>query len=154
MKFRKISGKLYLVKKYKEKVIIGVVFCSVCFSGKLFTQQTDEIKSPKFDLSARGYKSKMIMTATAYHPNCCGSPGGLTASGEKAQRGQVAVDPRVIPLGSILYIPTYGYAKASDVGGKIKGNKIDLCFDTREEVKNFGKRKVEVYILRKNLPNF
>lgn len=136
------------MKKYLIKVIVGIIFCFIFSTGKLFTQQTEEIKSPKFDLSARGYKSKMIMTATAYHPNCCGSPGGLTASGEKAQRGQVAVDPRVIPLGSILYIPTYGYANASDVGKKIKGNRIDLCFDTQEEVKNFGKRKVEVYILR------
>lgn len=127
---------------------MGIIFCFVCLSSKLFTQQTEEVKSSKFDLSAREYKSKITMTATAYHPNCCGSPGNLTASGEKAQRGQVAVDPRVIPLGSILYIPTYGYAKASDVGKKIKGNRIDLCFDTREEVKNFGKRKVEVYILR------
>lgn len=136
------------MKKNRVKVIVGIIFCFICLSSELFTQQTEKIKSPEFDLSSRGYKSKMNMTATAYHPNCCGSPGGLTARGEKAQRGQVAVDPRVIPLGSILYIPTYGYAKASDVGKKIKGNKIDLCFDTREEVKNFGKRKVEVYILR------
>lgn len=88
----------------------------------------------------------MFMMATGYSPQ---EPGlsDATASGLKAQRGVVAVDPRVIPLGTRLYIEGYGSAIAADTGSAIKGNRIDLCFDTLEEVKNYGKRKVRVEIL-------
>ncbi len=78
---------------------------------------------------------------------------GRTASGVQSQRGVVAVDPRVIPLGSRLYIEsadgryTYGYAVAGDTGGAIKGNRIDLYMDTRSECMSFGVRNVKVYIL-------
>jgi 3D (Asp-Asp-Asp) domain-containing protein len=60
--------------------------------------------------------------------------------------GVVAVDPKVIPLGSRLYIPGYGVATAGDTGSSIKGNKIDLGFD---DVKNgwWSSRFVEIYIL-------
>lgn len=78
---------------------------------------------------------------------------GRTASGVQSQRGVVAVDPSVIPLGTRLYIEgangsfTYGYAIAGDTGGAIKGNRIDLYMDTKSECINFGVRNVKVYIL-------
>lgn len=78
---------------------------------------------------------------------------GRTATGRTTQRGVVAVDPSVIPLGSKLYIETsngsyvYGYAVAADTGGSIKGNKVDLYMETRTECLNFGVRNVKVYIL-------
>ncbi|MBE7014775.1 MAG: DUF348 domain-containing protein [Ruminococcaceae bacterium] len=78
---------------------------------------------------------------------------GRTASGMKSQRGVVAVDPSVIPLGTKLYIEssngnfTYGYAVAGDTGGSIKGNRIDLYMDTKSECLQFGVRNVKVYIL-------
>ena len=66
----------------------------------------------------------------------------------------VAVDPKVIPLGTKLYIQSldgtkdYGFAIAEDTGGAIKGNKIDLFFESSEQVYKFGRRKVKVYILK------
>ena len=81
------------------------------------------------------------MEATAY------SGGGTTASGMAAAVGRVAVDPRVIPLGTRLYIEGYGYAVAADTGGAIKGNRIDLFFETYDEAISFGRRKVTVYVL-------
>ncbi|MBR4893433.1 MAG: G5 domain-containing protein [Clostridia bacterium] len=78
---------------------------------------------------------------------------GTTASGVPSQKGVVAVDPSVIPLGTRLYIEgadgsfSYGYAVAGDTGGSIKGNKIDLFFDTRSECIQFGVKNVKVYIL-------
>lgn len=88
----------------------------------------------------------LIMWATAYAPgHGCGY---RTSTGRKAGYGVVAVDPRVIPLGTRLYIPGYGYAVAADTGGSIKGNRIDLCFNTLKEARNFGRRQVKVYILK------
>ncbi len=73
---------------------------------------------------------------------------GKTASGTKARRGVVAVDPSVIPLGTKLYIEGYGYAVAEDTGGAIKGNRIDLCFATYNEAVQFGRQTVTVKVLK------
>lgn len=93
------------------------------------------------------YKKVISMTATAY------SAGGTTATGLPAQWGVVAVDPKVIPLGTKVYVETpdgkyiYGTAIAADTGGAIKGYKIDICVNTRTEAYAFGRRTVNVYIL-------
>ena len=60
----------------------------------------------------------------------------------------VAVDPKVIPLGTILYVEDYGIAIAGDTGGAIKGHDIDLFMNTRSEARSFGRRDKEVYILK------
>lgn len=103
---------------------------------------------------------KMVATAYEAGPRSTGKRPvdkgyGITASGARAKRGTVAVDPRVIPLGTKLYIksltpgvPDYGFAIAQDTGGAIKGNKIDLFMDTVWECLQFGRRPVMVYILQ------
>ena len=106
------------------------------------------------------YSSVITCSASAYdlsYESCGKNPGdrgyGITASGMKAQRGVIAVDPSVIPLGTKLYIestdsyPDYGYAIAGDTGGAIKGNRVDLFMDSRSEALGFGRRQVKVYIL-------
>ena len=86
---------------------------------------------------------ELSMKATAYTET-----GNRTASGMKAAVGVVAVDPKVIPLGSKLYIEGYGYAVAGDTGGAIKNNRIDLFFNTERECVNYGvKNNVKVYVL-------
>ena len=88
------------------------------------------------------------MIATGYAPFVCGgSRSGRTATGIKAGYGTAAVDPRYIPLGTRLYIEGYGYAIAADTGRAIKGNRIDLGYDTYQQAKRVGMRKVKVYIL-------
>lgn len=96
------------------------------------------------------YVERRVMVATAYDPSPRSiGPGatGYTYLGLKAGYGIVAVDPRVIPLRTRLYIPGYGEALAADIGGAIKGNRIDLCFNTYEEAIRFGRRRIEVYVL-------
>ena len=101
------------------------------------------------------------MNATAYDLSFASTgkrPGdrgwGITASGTRARPGVVAVDPKVIPLGTTLYIQSldgskdYGFAIAEDKGGAIKGNRIDLFYDSNSEAMNFGRRQVKVYILK------
>lgn len=70
-----------------------------------------------------------------------------TATGAKARHGVIAVDPRVIPLGTHVYIPGYGPAVAADTGGAIHGRRVDLCFDTVRECIQWGRRRVTIIIL-------
>lgn len=96
------------------------------------------------------YTSTLQVSATAY--SCEGRPG-ICYSGTVARVGAIAVDPKVIPLGSKMYIVSndgeyvYGYCVAEDIGGGIKGNRVDLYFDTFAECYQFGVRKCTVYIL-------
>lgn len=106
------------------------------------------------------YSKVLNMRATSYtssfkdtgkHPDH--PQFGITYTGMKAKRGIIAVDPKVIPLGTRVYveclgnIPDYGFALAADTGGAIKGDLIDLYFETQEEVDKWGVKKVKVYIL-------
>jgi 3D (Asp-Asp-Asp) domain-containing protein len=72
--------------------------------------------------------------------------GDTTATGARARHGVVAVDPAVIPLGTRLYVPGYGYAVAADTGGAIRGNHVDLCFNTVAEARQWGRRSVTIVI--------
>lgn len=82
------------------------------------------------------------MTATAYNDV------GTTKSGVPSGPGRVAVDPRVIPLGTELWIEGYGPAVAVDTGSKIKNYKIDVWFGTRKECIEWGVKTVKVEILK------
>ncbi len=92
-------------------------------------------------VSLQGRKS-LDVVATAYTHT-----GNPTASGVMPYVGGVAVDPKVIPLDTNLYVEGYGYAKAVDTGGLIKGNRVDIFLDTVKECYAWGKRSVKVYIL-------
>ena len=90
------------------------------------------------------------MKASAYEPgprSCGRYASGRTASGLYAGYGVVAVDPKVIPLGTKLYVEGYGYAIAGDRGRAIRGNRIDLGFLTVREAMNFGTNNVIVHVL-------
>ena len=110
-----------------------------------------EVGTKKAAAAPNGKNAKrvIVMQATAYDP----SAGSKTAMGTRARVGAVAVDPRVIPLGSKLYIESmdgfasYGYATAEDTGGAIKGNRIDLFYNSNAEANRFGIRNVKVYVL-------
>ncbi|MBI3920177.1 MAG: G5 domain-containing protein [Armatimonadetes bacterium] len=97
-----------------------------------------------------GVRKVMWMEATGYSPDprSCGKYAtGITSIGLHAGYGVVAVDPKVIPLGSRLYIEGYGYAVAADVGGAIKGLRIDLGHDTHRTALAVGRHQVKVHVL-------
>lgn len=101
------------------------------------------------DGTVLNYSGVRSMTATAYTTGH-GGVGTRTASGTAVHVGSVAVDKSVIPLGTRMYIVAgssvvYGLAVAEDTG--VKGNKIDLYYDTYEECIQFGRRTCTVYIL-------
>lgn len=96
--------------------------------------------------SSGTYLSTFSMTATAY------TGGSFTAMGLKPVRdpnglSTISVDPSVIPLGSKVYVEGYGYAIASDTGGVIKGNKIDLYMNSLQDCYSFGRRTVTLHIV-------
>ncbi|HWR39810.1 MAG TPA: 3D domain-containing protein [Patescibacteria group bacterium] len=92
------------------------------------------------------YKKRLDMEASAYTAEDPGS-GHYTKRGNRLRKGLVAVDPRVIPLGTRLYVEGYGYAVADDIGSAIKGEKIDLAYDNRQNALQFGRHPVMVYVL-------
>ncbi len=130
-------------------------------SKKLIKEERIQPQPTVFAMGKSGYPSSrsafgrgkvLMMNASAYDP----SPAtigrgatGLTKMGLRATYGHVAVDPRVIPLGSLVFVEGYGFAIASDIGSAIKGNRIDLCYDSRSTALAFGRKKVKVHVLNK-----
>ncbi|HYG56960.1 MAG TPA: 3D domain-containing protein, partial [Symbiobacteriaceae bacterium] len=93
------------------------------------------------------FAQQMDMTASMY---ATGEPGvgAITYTGLTVRIGTVAVDPRVIPLGRLLYVEGYGYAVAADIGSAIKGNRIDLfTHDYNEAAYRFGLQPRRVWLL-------
>lgn len=86
------------------------------------------------------FSKAIVVSASAY------SSGSITATGAPVRYGIVAVDPRVIPLGSSLYVEGYGDGDALDTGGAIKGNRVDLYMNSEEAAYSWGVRSVVVYI--------
>lgn len=89
----------------------------------------------------------LTMEATAYTPDAgLSNPTFITATGRPARRGMIAVDPRVIPLHSLMYVEGYGWGIAADTGGAIRGNKIDVCVQELPEARQWGRRQVKVLV--------
>lgn len=86
---------------------------------------------------------------TAYCPcaKCCGKSDGVTASGVKAVEGITVAMDKSIPFGTKIYIDGVGERIAQDRGGAIKGNKIDLYFDSHEDALKWGRQTKQVTIL-------
>lgn len=115
----------------------------------------------KDDVTFKAKKVLKNVTLTAYsagvastgkdtdHPDY-----GITASGTRVKEGRtIAVDPKVIPIGWWVYIEGIGFRRAEDKGSAIKGNKIDVYFDSNSHATKFGKKTgYTVYILGPNKP--
>ena len=112
------------------------------------------ISAPVTEITAVGTKVQLASasrgrvsnSSTIYCEVTAYSGGGITATGltpvsaVSAGRGTIAVDPRVIPLGSLVYVEGYGEAIAADTGGAVKGNVVDIYVDSYSEAINWGRR--------------
>ncbi|MFD1928045.1 LysM peptidoglycan-binding domain-containing protein [Sporosarcina siberiensis] len=97
-----------------------------------------------------GPGKEMTMTATAYTAYCKGCSGTTyTGINLRANPNQkvIAVDPRIIPLGSRVWVEGYGEAIAGDIGSAIKGNIIDVFIEHRQDALNWGRKTVKIKIL-------
>lgn len=143
--------KVYYRVRYED----GVQVSKTKVSAIVVRKPVDRVVSigSKGRYTSRGvYRTSKVMkmVATAYDPGprSCGKyANGRTANGMRAGYGVVAVDPSVIRLGTRLYIEGYGDAIAGDTGSSIKGNRIDLGFDTYAQAIRFGRKVVAVHVL-------
>ena len=117
---------------------------------KIVTHERAEQQSPAAQpvayAAADSYRYIGECTITSYCPceTCCGQwADGLTATGIPAEPGIAAVDPEVIPLGSVVIIDGQRYL-AADTG--VTGNWIDICAANHQEAKDFGMQTAEVWI--------
>lgn len=105
-------------------------------------------QTPSEEVSRGASRTETLeVVITGYTKDDPGMDGkGLTFTGTKVHRGVAAVDPSVIPLGSELYIPGYGYVRAEDTGGAIKGNRVDLYFENKEEAFKWGRKLLAITV--------
>lgn len=99
--------------------------------------------------SVEGRQQYITVEATAYCPcvKCCGKSDGITASGVKAVEGvTIAADTRVFPIGTKIDINGHIYT-VQDTGGAIKGNRIDIYFNSHAEALKFGRQTIKVHVI-------
>lgn len=95
-------------------------------------------------------RGKLTSTGKSYKSNASAYSGhSTTATGQKPRFGTIAVDPKVIPYGTKVYIPYFDKVfVANDCGGAIKGTKIDIYMNSRKECYKFGRRNIEIIVLK------
>lgn len=147
--------------------IINLAVCAILVGALSFAFSFEGCVSSGIRPDALHYQNPYVvkMTVTGYCNcgKCCGwrynwygkpvtSTGGktkkigLTASGVRARPGTVAVDTSKYPFGTIFEIPGYGYARAEDIGGAIKGEHLDAWFPSHEKARKWGKKTLEVKV--------
>lgn len=136
-------------RRYRLLYEDGTLVSWVLVSDALLEPPAGETSAVGTPTYRGGATNEFYMEATAYSPTVqeTDSDPWTTASGMKSGQGVVAVDPKVIPLGSKLYVEGYGYAIAGDTGGAIKGNRIDVFFYSPDETVRWGRRWIRVFVL-------
>jgi 3D (Asp-Asp-Asp) domain-containing protein len=140
---------------YRVRIVDGVEESRSTVGEEIVREPVSQVvvaRKPQFLGSRGAYTGKRLITvvATAYDPGpgSCGKyANGKTCNGKRAGYGIIAVDPKIIPLGAKLHVPGYGYGIAADVGGAIKGNHVDLGFNSRSGARAWGKKQVKLTIV-------
>ena len=144
---------------------LGLVFKSLNSEPKVKTEISSSVETFNHEVSLEDafdwskYPTKKVVAtgytagveSTGKHPD---HPSyGITYSGVKVKRdlySTVAADISVFPIGTILFIPGYGYGVVADIGGAIKGNRLDLYYETVNDVySKWGKKQIDVYVVKK-----
>ena len=108
-----------------------------------------DLKGQEYELIYLG-DFKLTHYCNEFYEHVCGYGDGLTATGTNVTPGRtIAVDPKVIPYGTQVYIEGYGWRVAEDCGGSVKGNHIDIAVNTHSEAMDIGIKNGGVWILVK-----
>jgi len=155
------EGKEGLVSNVYEVIKENGVEVSRSLVSKTVVQEKQDkvvaVGTKAVQVASRGQSSaaptggkEITVQSTAYTSYCTGC-SGKTATGFDLRNNPnakiIAVDPKVIPLGTKVWVEGYGYAVASDTGGAIKGNKIDVFFPEKSQAYKWGRKKVKIRIL-------
>lgn len=138
-----------LAKYYKEIYFGGQKIKEVFQYDKVARAPVNQVYLVGTAELPQKYLKLYTMRSTAYSPTVAQTDSNpwVTASGLRSSFGIVAIDPKIIPLGSLLYVEGYGYAVAGDTGGLIKGDRIDVFFYSTTQSNKWGVRNVKVYLL-------
>ena len=142
-KGQELSEKGLNVKKAQQTYVSSAIVEAV----QTLEESLDLSQFPTQEVVATGYTAGIESTGkTPEHPGY-----GITFSGVNVKRdlySTIAADLDLFPLGTVLFIPGYGYGVVADIGGAIKGNKVDLYFPTVSDVyEQWGKQTLEVYVI-------
>ncbi|WP_409251845.1 3D domain-containing protein [Bacillus sp. SCS-153A] len=147
--YKKLSLKEKFLKRAKSLRTLIAATEPVVAKPKSLEHAIDWSQYPKSNVTATGYTAGIESTGKLPSDPAY----GITYSGVKVKRdlySTVAADPDVFPIGTILFIPGYGYGVVADTGSAIKGHKLDLYYETVDEVyEHWGKKELEVYIVTK-----
>lgn len=156
-KWNNLSSDLIIVG---QKLIVNGAAAETTFDANRAKSKTASVEEKKDskkvhkpdDEDKEQHESRTLtVESTAYTADCAGC-SGITATGinlnENPNAKVISVDPSVIPLGTKVYVEGYGYAVAADTGGAIHGNRIDVHFPTKEQAYKWGRRTVEVTLLK------
>ncbi len=137
---------------------LGLALCIQGCATANFRPTKDRYQAPKpVQMSVTGYCN--CSQCCSWHYNWHGrrtySSGpnkgrrkeiGITASGTRTRTGTVAADTRRYPMGTILYVPGYGYGRVEDTGGAIKGDTLDLWFPSHARARQWGRQTLTVHV--------
>lgn len=124
-------------------------------SDTIKINQKLHVKKPATKKVSRSTSNEVVkefyVTSTAYTAYCKGC-SGITKTGINLRKNPhlkvIAVDPKVIPLGTKVHVEGYGYAIAGDTGSAIKGNKIDVFMPSTSQALNWGRKTVKIKIIK------
>ena len=142
----------------KRAVLLGVIAIECGLIGGLIgynlgheeaqaTEPTEEVIELSSDYAYTDYKSlgEFVISHYCSCETCCNKSDGITASDTQATAGRtIAADPDVLPMGSVVIIDGHTYT-VEDVGGAIKGKRIDIFMDSHEEALKAGVKTAEVF---------
>lgn len=144
----KENGKVVSKTLVDETILKEPVDRVVAVGTKSVPTSSALVKSSAPESSSKA--KEMYVEATAYSPYDAGM-SGVTALGINVRKNPntklIAVDPKVIPLGSKVWVEGYGVAIAGDTGGAIKGKRIDILMPTKDNCYDFGRRTVKIRII-------
>ena len=145
-KYQLTVTQLKSLNSLKTNIIKLNQVLNVSTDGATVTAKEEEKSEKQEPTVVKTFK----VTATAFTANCRGC-SGVTSTGFNLKKNPnakiIAVDPKLIPLGTKVWVEGYGEAIAADKGGSIKGNKIDVFMSSTKKAYSWGRRTVTVKIL-------
>jgi len=132
--------------------LFWMLFPRIVFAPMLDKPIVEEIRTDTVSRGEKRYVECEITAYTEHYASTGKTPShpayGITASGEKVRPGIVAADIKVFPMHSILLIDGVGIVEVKDTGGAIRGNRLDIYFESEEDAIKWGRQKRRVYIVR------